>query len=222
MKRNKETAGCCLSCLGLQRFPWQPVDIAELLQGSLSENQCTQLYRLKVSASSLNLLLSFFCLSLCWWHCLSSSCCPERGVGASPLLPSCWKPLQHFAHRGAGQGEGWPCSARPYVPISSQIKWAHRIETTGWNWADLRLFSWRSVNISPQDVDLRLCLTSYIPGNVNSCVVYLSGITFPVKTQPRAKRNVTWKCPKQQSWMQLTYGWGGLDDLHSLMDSLLS
>lgn len=60
MKRNKETAGCCLSCLGLQRLRWQPVDIAELLQGRLSENQCTQLYRLNLSFISQPLIVIFF------------------------------------------------------------------------------------------------------------------------------------------------------------------
>ena len=63
MERNEQMVSCQLSCLGLRRLPCQPVEVAELLQGRLSENQHTQLYQLNVLASSHSLLLAFFFVS---------------------------------------------------------------------------------------------------------------------------------------------------------------
>lgn len=86
---------------------------------------------------SLNTLLPFLGHSLCQWHCLNSSCCPERECS---LLHACYKAFQHFAHCWASGGEGQACPAHFCSPINCQMCWACRTKTSGWKWAGQRCF----------------------------------------------------------------------------------
>lgn len=148
------------SCLRLWRLDYQSLDVAELMQERLAEKQCTHVYKLKVSGSSFD---PSYCLYLFIYLFIfiRGSCCLflmhisllefllrpwERGSGSCLFFLRAQN-LSRILHIvglvRVKDGFVQPVCRSPQTARTN----VYRTELTGWNWTDLRIYSWKSVNI---------------------------------------------------------------------------